>query len=186
MKSAPLRAMSLIVTTCLGLWACAPAPVAPTVAPALMPATATLEPPATQPPATATARPPTAIVAPPTPTPTAIFTPDFAPGEMWGIWTRSDPERGQLYLIFQEDGTYRASHGTPEDGVHGGAFTLDGRLFTFLDGWNCSPKPRNTPGQYVVRLAADRTALFLDPVQDRCPDRSAAVGYKRWVRYEPK
>ena len=78
---------------------------------------------------TATPAPPTATFTPavsPTPIPTANFT----LADIIGTWFRSDPDRGNLYMIFQEGGGYLASHGTPDGVVHAGKYTLDGRVFT--------------------------------------------------------
>jgi hypothetical protein len=136
----------------------------------------------------ATTAAPTSL--PPTLTPEAtplppIPTADFAPAEIVGAWTRADPERGNLFLIFSETRTYRAAHGEPDSTVHAGRYTLDGRLFTFQDGWNCAPLPDDTPGKYVVRLIRDRGWLYLGLYQDDCPDRPSAVRSVRWTRFVP-
>jgi hypothetical protein len=159
---------------------------------------ATTAPSATAPPsATSTALPPTAtpthtdipatatLVATatqsPTPRPT-IPTPDFAPGDVLGTWMRSDPDRGDLYITFRQDGTYQAAHGTPEGVVHGGKYTLDGRLLTYVDGWDCSPKPRDTPGPYVLRIQDGGRFLYMSRYGDTCPDRPQALANFRWMR----
>jgi hypothetical protein len=111
----------------------------------------------------------------------AIPTADFSPQDIIGMWTRSDPDRGDLYMIFTEGNTYTASHGTPNGVVHSGSFTLEGSLFTFLDGWNCSPKPDDTPGKFVLRLSGGRF-LYFDLYEDTCPDRPEALSRVRWER----
>ena len=110
-----------------------------------------------------------------------VPTADFSLQDVLGIWTRSDPDRGDLYMIFTEEGTYTASHGTPDGVVHSGSFTLESSLFTFLDGWNCSPEPDDTRGKYVVRLGGGRF-LYFDLYEDTCPDRLEALNGFRWER----
>ena len=116
------------------------------------------------------------------PTATPIPTANFAPEDIIGIWTRSDPDRGNLFITISSDGSYGASHGTPDDIVHSGVYTLDGRLFTFVDGWNCSPEA-TTPGQYIIRLTAGKY-LFFEPYNDTCPDRPSVFKSVRWDRVE--
>jgi hypothetical protein len=142
-----------------------------------VPATATLTPaPAT---ATATATmPPTRTASPLPPVPTA----NFAPADIAGTWTRTDAARGKLFITFNSGGNYNAAHGSPQDSVHAGAFTLDGRLLTVVDGWNCAPA-EPTPGQYVLRLAGGGQWLYFDLYVDTCPDRPAALTGFRWDRY---
>lgn len=139
--------------------------VSSTVTPASTATATSTQPIPTQPPATLP------------PVPTA----DFTLQEVLGMWTRSDPDRGDLYMIFGEGGTYTASHGTPDGVVHSGTFTLEGSLFTYLDGWNCSPKPDDTPGKYVLRLSGGRF-LYFDLYEDTCPDRPEALVRLRWER----
>ena len=122
---------------------------------------------------TATPAPPTATFTPavsPTPIPTANFT----LADIIGTWFRSDPDRGNLYMIFQEGGGYLASHGTPDGVVHAGKYTLDGRVFTFVDGWNCSPLGE-TEGKYILRLGGGGNFLLFETLDDKCPDRPSAV-----------
>ena len=111
----------------------------------------------------------------------AIPTADFLPQDIIGMWTHSDPDRGDLYMIFTDRSTYTASHGTPNGVVHSGTFTLDGSLFTFLDGWNCYPEPDDTPGRYVLRLGGGRF-LFFDPYEDTCVERPEVFRGYRWER----
>jgi hypothetical protein len=143
-------------------------PVSTQIAPTLIPETPTLVPPTeTQAPAESS-----------TPIPTANFTlPDII-----GLWTRSDPDRGTLFLIFNEDGSYVASHGTPEGIVHSGTFTLDGRIFTFVNGWDCSPLDE-TKGEYILRLTGGGKYLLFEPLNDECPDRPSAFKGLRWDRF---
>lgn len=127
---------------------------------------------------------------PPTATPTftplpAIPTADFTLADLIGTWTRSDRDRGNLFLNFGEGGGYFASHGDLEGVVHSGHYTLEDRLFTFVDGWNCAPLPNDTPGRYVVRMANTGQWLFLDLYSDSCPDRPTALRSVRWTRYTP-
>jgi hypothetical protein len=75
-----------------------------------------------------------------------------------------------------------ASHGSLEGVVHAGKFTLEGRLFTFVDGWNCSPEP-HTPGRYLLRLGSGGKWLYFDLYDDSCPDRPASLKGFRWTRY---
>lgn len=126
---------------------------------------------------TLTPIPPTATLFTPTPIPTA----NFVIADILGMWTRSDFDRGTLFLIFNEDGSYVASHGTPEGIVHSGEFTLDGRVFTFVNGWNCSPLGE-TEGQYILRLTGGGKFLLFEPLNDECPDRPNAFKGLRWDR----
>jgi hypothetical protein len=112
-------------------------------------------------------------------------TPNFAPGEILGTWTRSDPQRGDLFIILSEDGVYTASHGTPEGVIHSGSYSLEGNLLTFRDGWNCAPLPDDTPGQYVARIGAGGRFLFFDLYSDDCADRTDSLPDLRWNRVEP-
>ncbi len=143
----------------IGLSACQPSAV-------VVPATETHPP------------PPTVIPAQPSPTP--FPTANFSPEDIIGIWTRSDPDRGELFIIINSDGSYITSHGTPDGIIHAGFYTLDGRLFTFVDGWNCSPAA-TTPGQYIIRLTGGKYLLF-EPVNDTCPDRPGILKSYRWDR----
>lgn len=145
------------------------------------PAAAAVTPAPTTPADTATAPPPTATPAPPTPSPTPIPTADFTLADIIGIWFRSDPDRGNLYITFSEDGSYRASHGTPEDVVHSGRYTLEDRLFTFVNGWNCSPLGE-TAGVYILRMAGGGKYLLFEPLDDSCPDRPPVFKSYRWDR----
>lgn len=134
--------------------------------------------------ATSTALPlPTATPspAPVTPIPTA----DFAFTELIGIWTRTDPDSGDLFLIFSEDNTYIAAHGSPNGVISTGTFTLEGRLLTFASGWNCTPLADTTPGMYLLRLAGGGNWLYLDLYADTCPERPSAFRNIRWTRYIP-
>ena len=156
----------------------APTPSAPPSATiTLLPATST----ATAVPATltATARPSATLS--PTARPT-IPTADFAPADVLGIWHRFDQDRGDLFIIFRDDGTYGAAHGSTDGIVHGGNYTLDGRLLTWVDGWDCSPMPRDTSGQYVLRILDGGKYLFMARYGDRCPDRPQALANFRWTR----
>ena len=134
----------------------------------------------TLPPATAT----TTNTPAPTPLP-PIPTADFVPDEIYGIWTRSDPDRGNLFISLSPEGAYIAAHGNLEGLVHAGKFNLDGTLLTFVDGWNCSPLPDETPGKYVLRLGAGGRFLFFDLYEDMCPDRPSALENFRWSRFVP-
>ncbi len=120
----------------------------------------------------------------PTPLP-PVPTPDFTAEDVFGIWTRSDPDRGDLFLTLSEDMHYLASHGTPDGVVHAGMFSLDGSLLTFTDGWNCSPLPDDTPGAYVLKFLAGGRFLYFDLYLDACEDRPASLDGYRWDRYEP-
>jgi hypothetical protein len=122
------------------------------------------------------------------PSPTAlppIPTADFAPEDIYGIWTRSDPERGNLFISILPEGGYLAAHGDVEGIVHFGKYNLDGSLFTFMNGWNCSPLPDETPGKYVLRLGAGGRFLYFDLYEDTCPDRPPALKSFRWNRFVP-
>lgn len=147
--------------------------------------------------ATSSSVPPTSTptAAPPTETPTPTIEPsrtattlppiptaNFAPADILGTWFRSDPSRGNLFLAFAEDGAYDAAHGTTEGSVHHGDYTLDGRLLTLVDGWNCAPAG-STPGQYVLRLVGGGNWLYLDVYLDACPDRPESLSGFRWDRY---
>ena len=131
-------------------------------------------------PETPTPLPPTVTQAPrdsPTPIPTA----NFVLADILGMWTRSDFERGTLFLIFNEDRSYVASHGTPEGIVHTGTFTLDDRIFTFVNGWDCSPQGE-IAGQYLLRYTGGGKYLLFEPLDDECPDRPSAFKGLRWDR----
>lgn len=143
----------------------------PTEAPTSLPATDT-----------STPAPPTATFTPaesPTPIPTANFT----LADITGLWFRADPDRGDLYITINADGSYKASHGTPDGIVHSGKYTLAGRLFTFVNGWNCSPLGE-TAGVYLLRLAGGGKYLTFEPLDDICPDRPPVFKSLRWDRVE--
>jgi hypothetical protein len=180
--------LTLVILGVAGCQSTATSPTATLTLASLATATAT----AVLPAATATPVPPTATATPIPPTPTASPTAlppipmaDFAFADILGTWTRSDRDRGDLFLSFFEKGGYLASHGTPDGVVHGGRYTLEGRLLTFKDGWNCSPLPNDTPGRYVLRLANAGRWLFLDLYEDTCPDRPNALRSFRWTRFVP-
>lgn len=100
------------------------------------------------------------------------------------MWDYDDQDRGHLYITISDNGAYLAAHGTPDGIVHAGSFMLDGRLFTFIDGWNCSPLPADTPGAYLLTLAGGGKWLYFDVYRDECPDRPAALRSKRWTRVQ--
>lgn len=167
--------------------ACQPAPAAVSTATLAPSATQTTSPvPLTATPTTAPpSATPTATVAPtrtPTPLP-PVPTANFAPEDIVGTWARIDPDRGNLFFTFGADGVYDAAHGNLEGTVHHGTYTLEGRLLTIVDGWNCDPDEA-TPGQYVLRLIGGGNWLYFDPYLDTCPDRPEAVSGFRWDRYE--
>jgi hypothetical protein len=155
----------------VGSWGCQPAA---TSSPTFAEITPTLIP------ETPTSVPPTATQAP-TESPTPIPTANFVLADILGMWTRSDFERGTLFLIFNEDGSYVASHGTPEGIVHSGEFILEDRIFTFVNGWDCSPMGE-VAGQYILRLAGGGKYLLFEPIDDECPDRPSAFKSLRWDR----
>lgn len=132
---------------------------------------------------TATPPLPTVTVTLPAASPTPIPTANFTLADIVGMWTRSDPDRGDLFLIFRENGSYVASHGTPDSIVHAGQFLLEGRIFTFINGWNCSPQGE-TEGQYILRLAGGGKYLLFEPLDDTCPDRPSVFKSYRWDRAE--
>ena len=111
---------------------------------------------------------------------TPIPTANFAPEDLLGIWTRSDPERGTLFLVFNENGIYVASHGSPETIIHSGDYLLEGRVFTFINGWDCE----DTPGVYILRIIGGGKYLLLEPIEDSCPDRPGGLKGLRWDRVE--
>lgn len=167
---------TLVMISALGvaLAACAPAQIV---------ASSPVSPTATHLPPTATAPPPTTPPIPMTATrvPTLIPTADFPPEALIGVWTRSDPERGQLYLTFTETGGYLASHGEPGGVVHAGSYTLEGRVLTFVDGWrDCET------GSFVLKVTSAKS-LFLDELQDATcrADRVNALARRRWNWYIP-
>ncbi|GEM_PF-2013965 len=145
-------------------------------------AVSTAEPVSVAPTETATPISPTATEKP-VESPTVIPTANFTLAEIVGVWFRSDPDRGDLYLTISEDGVYKAAHGTPEDIVHSGSYTLEDRIFTFINGWNCSPLGE-TAGQYILRLAGGGKYLLFEPLEDECPDRPQAFKSFRWDRVE--
>ncbi len=180
-KCAGMVAMTLLL---FFLAACqpvaAPAPLA-TQAPPTLTATSPRPTASHTLPPTAT---PTATVAPtrtPTPLP-PIATANFAADAINGTWMRTDEGRGNLFLTFTADGSYEAAHGTLDGVIHNGAYTLDGRRLTIVDGWNCEPAA-STPGQFVLRLIGGGNWLYFDLYLDDCPDRPAALSGFRWDRY---
>ena len=178
-----LLALSVLTVTLAGCGAygtpqqaaqIAEATAAPTAT--MVPLTSTPLPPSP----TATALPPAATATPLGPIPTADFTLD----DITGTWTRNDFDRGQLYITIGKSGKYGAAHGTPDGVVHGGAYTLEGRVFTFEGGWDDCPA-----GGYLLRLAtsAGKKYLYFDPFNDAgCADRVNSVQGKRWERYTPR
>lgn len=176
-----LLSLSLVILSTVG---CQPVTAIPTLTPTSTPAP-TLTSPPLPPTATASA---TLVPATPTASPTPlppIPTADFALADIVGTWMRSDLERGNLFLTFLETGAYRAAHGTPEGIIQSGTYTLEGRLLTFEKGWNCSPLPDTTLGQYVLRLGGKGQWLFLDLYTDTCPSRPSALKSFRWTRFVP-
>lgn len=160
----------------------------PTSTPQPPTATTTSVPPTSTPteaPPTETPRPTSSPAPTPTRTATAlppIPTANFAAADIFKTWFRSDPDRGNLYLTLSDAGTYDAAHGTLEGTVHHGQFTLEGRLLTIVDGWNCAPA-ESTPGQYVLRQQGGGQWLYLDVYLDTCPDRPESLSGFRWDRY---
>ena len=107
------------------------------------------------------------------------------PSDPLGVWTRSDLDRGDLFLTFFENGRYEAAHGNPAAIVHTGTFALDDNLFTFKDGWDCAPLPDDPSGRYVLRLGSQGMWLFFVLEEDTCPDRPDAMKSFRWSRFIP-
>jgi len=111
---------------------------------------------------------------------TPIPTANFVPEDLLGIWTRSDLDRGTLFLVFNENGTYVAAHGRPDAIVHSGDYLFDGKVFTFFNGWDCD----DMSGVYAFRITGGGKYLLLEPLNDNCPDRPAALKGYRWDRVE--
>lgn len=113
--------------------------------------------------------------------PAAPPTADFAPGALIGIWTRADPERGQLYLTFNASGNYFAAHGEPSGGVHSGKYTLVGRVLEFIDGWrDCDT------GSYVLSLSPGKFLIVRVLDDPSCGgDRVDAFNSRRWNWVQP-
>jgi hypothetical protein len=166
-----MRLLAVLSIPGMVLSACVPA------APAPVPLTATRVPP------TVTAALPAATPIPPTATlvPTPIPIADFAPESLIGTWTRADPERGQLYLTFNDAGNYFASHGEPGGVVHSGKYTLEGRVLTFVDGWrDCDT------GSYTVSLTPGTSLLMRTLADPSCGgDRVNAFNSRRWEWVQP-
>jgi hypothetical protein len=154
-------------------------PLPPTATSTASPVPPTATPTAAPPTATPTATPPPTVTASPLP---PIATANFAPGDIVGTWYRFDQARGNLFLTFADDGSYDAAHGNLEGSVHHGDYTLEGRLITIIDGWNCSPA-ETTPGQYTLRLIGGGNWLYFDLYLDSCPDRPESLTGFRWDRY---
>jgi len=167
--------------TVLALSSCQPvaSPEATQPLPTSVPLTGATTPVAYTPTPTPTLPASTATATPLPPIPTA----DFSLTDIAGIWTRSDPERGDLFIILHESGAYIAAHGSPAGVIHSGKFSLEGSLLTFRDGWNCQPLPNDTPGHYVVRRGGAGRFLFFDLYKDPCPDRLSALRSFRWTRF---
>jgi hypothetical protein len=126
---------------------------------------------------------PSATSAPqPTAVPTTVPIPtvEVTLKSLTGLWERSDQQRGQLYLFFSEQGTYKAAHGTPRDTVHAGAFEMNGTVLNFLDGWDeCAQ------GSYELRIisVAGKDVLVFVPADDStCADRVEGLR-GRWSRF---
>jgi hypothetical protein len=118
---------------------------------------------------------PTAI-----PNTTPIPTVEVTLKNLTGLWERSDQQRGQLYLFFSEQGTYKAAHGTPQDSVHTGAFEMNDAVLNFLDGWDDCVQ-----GSYQLRIisVAGKDVLIFVPVDDSmCTDRVEGLR-GRWSRF---
>ena len=120
---------------------------------------------------------PTQTSVPPTATPIPAL------ADISGTWTHSDPDRGTLFLVFNEDGTYVAAHGTPDAIVHEGKYTLAEGILTFVDGWDCS-SPEEIPGQYSIRLSGTKFLIFTMK-EDACEGRPEAFKDARWDRVVP-
>lgn len=139
---------------------------------------------------TPTQRPPTATPTPiplptntPKPLPT-VPTADFAPEAIHGIWFRSDPDAGNLYITLDENNVYNAAHGAPSSSVHSGKYSLDGRLLTFIDpGWTgCE----GMDGEYILKLSGEGKWLLFEAYADRCGDRVNSLRSGRWTLYTPE
>ncbi|MCC7354897.1 MAG: hypothetical protein IT330_14225 [Anaerolineae bacterium] len=178
-----LAAIGIVLIVLAGCRSAASPQEAAPVAQATAAPTATALPPTSTPlppPPTATPAPPTATATPREPIPTA----DFTLQDIVGTWTRNDADRGQLFINIGESGKYGAAHGTPDSVVHGGTYTLDGRVLTFVSGWDTCPA-----GSYLLRLvtSAGKKVLFFDPLSDAdCADRYNTFRGRRWDRYVPK
>jgi len=130
-------------------------------------------------PATETQSPPSTVT-PAQPSPTPIPTANFAPEDVLGIWMHEDQDRGILFLVFLDDGTYRASHGSPDVVIHSGKYTLEDRVFTFVNGWECP----DSSGVYVIRISGGGKYLLFEKLDDTCADRPSALKSIRWDQVE--
>ena len=131
-------------------------------------------------PATETQSPSSSTPTPTQPSPTPIPTANFAPEDILGIWKHEDQDRGTLFLVFLDDGTYRASHGSPDVVIHSGKYTLEDRVFTFVDGWECS----DSAGVYMIRISGGGKYLLFETLDDACAERPSALKSIRWDQVE--
>jgi hypothetical protein len=88
-----------------------------------------------------------------------------------------------LFITLNENGRYLASHGSPEGVVHTGDFMLKNNLLIFMDGWDCSPLPNDTPGSYIPDLRNAGKWMYFKLAEDACLDRAGALGTFRWSRH---
>ena len=88
-------------------------------------------------------------------------------------------------MKFYEDGKYTVHHGPTKNLIHGGKFTLDGRLLTFQDSWYC-PEDQQV-GSYLVKLGPDIDRIIFQPYDDPCREREYEFRSRlvRWKRFVP-
>jgi hypothetical protein len=156
-----------------------------TQAPTIEPTTAmvTAPPTDTSIPPTSTPESPTPTVELPTPTKKPL--PQVSLDTLLGIWTQYDNEAGGYnWLIYNDDGTYRARHGpSHETGlvVADGSFVLEGDLLTLIE-------PNECPGGETYKLRyINQTEMRYELVESTC--NFLAEGFEKeplWKQVPPE
>jgi len=127
--------------------------------------------------ACAPSAPPTAT---PVPTPTSVPTPESTE-DLIGIWhqTPRNPNHGEVYLQFKEDGTYRVAKWAAdrlEDYPNlEGEFWFEGKQLFVKDiagdpPWDECRRPKQIIGKYEVQVLANGN-LKLVKIEDECSGR---------------
>lgn len=103
------------------------------------------------------------------PTTTTTLPPPVEPSALIGTWKIADVN---VFLVFNDDGTWSGGYTRAGDGFDWGTYTFDGRVLTIRSSEDivvstCSP----APGSYETAFSADGESIAFTSIDDPCRER---------------